>query len=70
MEAVCGMYEGELHTGAPERNRPFGKPRHRRDVFIWIFNRINGTEWIYMAQEFMTSNILIVKTMQKANSSI
>ena len=35
-------------------------------VFIWIFNRINGTEWIYLAQEFMTSKILNVKTLQKA----
>jgi hypothetical protein len=39
-------------------------------VFVWIFNRINGTEWIYLAQEFVTSNILIVKTLQKANKSI
>jgi len=22
-------YEGKLHTGAPERNRPFGKPTHK-----------------------------------------
>jgi len=39
-------------------------------VFVWIFNRINVTEWIYLAQEFVTSNILIVKTLQKANKSI
>lgn len=39
-------------------------------VFVWIFSRINGTEWIYLAQEFVISNILIVKTLQKANKSI
>jgi hypothetical protein len=39
-------------------------------IFVWIFNRINGTELIYLAQEFMTSNILIVTTLQKANKSI
>jgi len=39
-------------------------------VFVWIFSRINGTERIYLAPEFMTSNILIVKTLQKANKSI
>jgi len=35
-EAVCGTYQGELHIGTPERNRPFGKPRHRRDDSIRI----------------------------------
>ena len=30
-----------------------------------VFNRINGTEWIYLAQEFMTSNILIVKLCRR-----
>ena len=39
-------------------------------ALVWILNRINGTEWIYLAQEFMTSHILIVKTLQKANKSI
>jgi len=34
MEAACDMYKRELHTGTPERNRPFGKPRHRRDDSI------------------------------------
>jgi hypothetical protein len=33
-DRVCGMYQEELHTGTPERNRPFGTPRHRRDDSI------------------------------------
>lgn len=34
MDGVCGMYQGELHTGTPERKRTFGTPRNRKDDSI------------------------------------